>query len=281
MNSIGWRRSNLLFVGVALILFLSKSSKFCYSFRSYVTQKTSHRISLYQSFLLAKYNPNIYDDDDEVDFSNMEQGLRYFREYAKRGMKRFRERDIVGSLADFDRASMANSSQPLVQRGIALYCAGHYLNASLQLERDIEILEGSKTFKASDLRIWRSASLNKLGRKEEAIKALDHSYLATSGLMEQRFIINSTLSFYAGETSLEDMMGIIGDTDERDVFGFRFFGNFYLGLYYDSVDEPDLARVFLEFPKESNRYPDRDMWYHLPRFLYTLRGWDDNDDVLL
>ena len=234
-----------------------------------------------RSALTAKYNPNVYDDDGEDDFSSVETGLRYFREYAKRGMKRFRDRDIEGSLADFDRAVSSNSSQPLIQRGIALYCAGQYQNASEQLERDIAILEGSKTFKASDLRIWLSASLNKQNRKDDAIAALDHSYLSTTGLVEQRFIINSTLSFYAGEMPLEDMMTIIGDTDERDVFGFRFFGNFYLGLYYDSVNEEDLARVFLSYPKESTRYPERDMWFHVPRYLYTLRGWDDVVDVLL
>ena len=256
-------------------------SNVCHSFQSLLFQRWHGRVSSYQSLFLAKQSSNIYDDDNEEDFSTIEEGLRYFREYAKRGIKRFRDRDIEGSILDFNRAADANSSQPLIQRGIVLYCAGHYQNASLQLERDIGILEGSKTFKASDLRIWLSASLNKQGRKADAIKALDHSYTSTTGLTEQRFIINSTLSFYAGETSLDDMMNIIGDTDERDVFGFRFFGNFYLGLYYDSVGEADLARVFLSFPRDSTRYPDRDMWYHVPRYLYTLRGWDDVEDVLL
>jgi hypothetical protein len=275
--------SSLLFIAATLMLLLSQQSEVCHSFKifSRPTCLLSSTSPSYTSLLLAKYNPNIYDDDNEEDFSTVEEGLRYFREYAKRGLKRFRDRDIVGCLSDFDRAANANSSQPLVQRGIALYCAGHFQNASLQLERDIAIIEGSKTFKASDLRIWLSASLNKLGRKEDAVKALDHSYLATSGLAEQRFIINCTLSFYAGEMPLDDLLGIIGETDERDVFGFRFFGNFYLGLYYDSIGEFDLARVFLSFPKDSNRYPDRDMWYHVPRYLYTLRGWDDNDGVFL
>ena len=267
---------------IGMLLLFSCSSRYCNSYRTMRSSKICRDSYLEtRSALNAKYNPNVYDDDGEEDFSSVETGLRYFREYAKRGMKRFRDRDIEGSLADFDRAVGSNSSQPLIQRGIALYCAGQYQNASEQLERDIAILEGSKTFKASDLRIWLSASLNKLNRKDDAIAALDHSYLSTTGLVEQRFIINSTLSFYAGEMPLEDMMTIIGDTDERDVFGFRFFGNFYLGLYYDSVCEEDLARVFLSYPKESTRYPERDMWYHVPRYLYTLRGWDDVVDVLL
>lgn len=271
---------NILLICIASALFLFGKNRVCHSFKSIHTTR-SKRNSYANLILSAKLNPNIYDDDNEEDFSGVGEGLRYFREYAKRGIKRFRERDIEGCLADFDRATNSNSSQPLIQRGIALYCAGHYLNASVQLERDIAIIEGSKTFKASDLRIWLSACFNKLDRKEDAIAALDHSYLSTSGLIEQRFIINSTMSFFAGEMPLDDIMGLIGETDERDVFGFRFFGNFYLGLYYDSVGEDDLARVFLSFPRDSDRYPDKDMWYHVPRYLYTLRGWDDVADVFL
>jgi tetratricopeptide (TPR) repeat protein len=270
-----------IFIAVAVVLLVSQKSHVCDSFRTVSFERPLTTSTSYSALSSTKYNPNIYDDDNEEDFSSVEEGLRYFREYAKRGLKRFRDRNIEGCLADFDRAANANSSQPLVQRGIALYCAGRYEDASLQLEKDIAMIEGSKAFKASDLRIWNSASLNKLGRKEDAIRALDHTYLTTTGLVEKRFIINCTMSFYANEMPLDDMMEVIGSTDERDVFGFRFFGNFYLGLYYDSIGEPDLARVFLSFPRDSTRYPDKDMWYHLPRFLYTLRGWDDVADVFL
>lgn len=283
----GWKDSckkhaNLLLIYGAFLLFFTGHRKVCISLSTTSLRLPVNNFLPYSKLLLyAKNNPNIYDDDNEEDFSGVGEGLRYFREYAKRGIKRFRGRDMEGCLADFDRAANANSSQPLIQRGIALYCAGQFEEASIQLQRDIGLLEGSKTFKASDLRIWLSATLNKLGRKEDAIQALDHSYLSTTGLTEQRFIINSTMSFYAGEMPLEDMMGLIGEADERDVFGFRFFGNFYLGLYFDSVNEADLARVFLSFPKDSNRYPEKDMWYHVPRYLYTLRGWDDVTEVLL
>jgi len=226
---------------------------------------------------LQSYNRNVYDDDGVGEaYAGALEGLRYFREYARRGMERFMKGDLAGCLADFDRAVASNSSQPLIQRGIALYIAGHYQNASLQLAKDVEALESSKLFKASDVRIWLSAAYNKLGLRDKAVRAVDNTYLTNTGLVEQRYIINATLDFYAGAKPLEDMLSIIDAVDDKDVFGIRFFGNFYLGLYFDSVGEHDLAKTFLAFTRESKRYPDRDMWYHVPRMLHTTRGWDDD-----
>ena len=238
--------------------------------------KSFKTLSVSSNLFAKNYNPNIYDDVDGDAFANAEEGLRYFRAYAKRGIEKFCNGDLNGSLVDFDRASRANSSQPLVQRGISLYCGGQYQAAADQLLRDVNILEDAKLFKASDIRIWLSAAYNKLGHKDLAIKALDHTHLTSTGLIEQRYIINCTLSFFAGETSLDDMLTVIGSSDEKDMMGFRFYGNFYLGLYYDSVNEFDLAKAFLSFPRESVRYPTRDMWYHVPRALYKARGFDDS-----
>lgn len=69
-----------------------------------------------------------------------------------------------------------------------------------------------------------------------------------SALVEERFLLNSTLSFFAGQKTTEDMLELIGASDERDVMGARFFGNFYLGLYYDSIGSLTIAT------------PDRFLW---------------------
>ena len=240
-----------------------------------IISPTTSLLTLYSTAKIA--NPNVYDDGTGEDYVSAQEGLRYFREYTRRGMERFMQNDLEGALLDFERAMKSNSSQPLMQRGIALYCAGHYQNASIQLLKDIEILEHSKLFKASDLRIWLSATYNKLGQKDKALRALDNSYLTPTGLVEQRFIINCTLAFFAGEKTLEDMLTV---QDEKDIFGHRFFGNFYLGLYHDSIGEYDLAKTFLSFARHSNRYPDKDMWYHVPRVLFSCRGWDEADEIL-
>lgn len=78
----------------------------------------------------------------------------------------------------FDEASSVDPLQPLMQRGILLYCSERYEEASKQLAKDIFILEKARIFKASDLRLWYSASCNKLGLPEEAKKALGGASLS-------------------------------------------------------------------------------------------------------
>ena len=69
------------------------------------------------------------------------------------------------------------------------------------------------------------------------------------------------------------MMEIIGKVDDKDMEGNSFYGNFYVGLYYDSIDSRYFAQTFLAIPAASTRYEDDDMWYHLPRVLFTERGY--------
>jgi hypothetical protein len=88
---------------------------------------------------------------------------------------------------------------------------------------------------------------------------------------------NRTLGFFASQVPLEELLDSLGAVDERDTFGARYFGNFYLGLFYDSVGEPGLSQAFLTIPNESERYPKRDMWYHVPRMLYRQRFAGDGD----
>jgi hypothetical protein len=216
-------------------------------------------------------NQETYDDHFSNEFASMADSMRYFREYARRGLQRFQERDLDGAILDLQRAAKANSTQPLSQLGIFLYCAGQYKEAEIQLGLDIEKIEAAKMFKATDLRLWRCASLNKLGRSEHAKQALDTSYLTSTGLVEYKPLMNITLQFYGGDAPVEELLDFIGSADERDFSGNSFFGNFYLGLYYDSVGEVDLSRTFLSLSKSSSRYPVKDMWYHLPRVLYEQR----------
>ena len=102
--------------------------------------------------------------------------LSFFREYTLRGLKAFKEGNLNGSLEYFDKAKEMNTGsrpQPLMQRGILLYIAGLFIEAEAQLRQDINIIEDARLSKATDLRIWRSASLHKLGKQEAAVEALD------------------------------------------------------------------------------------------------------------
>jgi len=215
-------------------------------------------------------------DDDIINVEDLNEGLRLFRDYAKRGIKRFMENDLVGAVKDFDRAKAFNSTQPLLQRGMILYLTGNYHDAAEQFYSDIILLEKAKIYKMSDIRLWLSASYNKCGQMDEAIRALDLENYESHGIAEQRPLLNCTLLFYGQRLGLPDMMDMIGQSDNRDFLGLQFFGNFYLGLYYDSVGNAELAKLFMDFPTSSTRYSKQDMWYHLPRRLSTIRGWTDN-----
>eukprot|EP01041_Mallomonas_annulata_P001898 gene1898-3675_t len=242
-------------ITLTLLVFIGQ---YCSSFRNSFTRRSSvFRIGV----------SGIYDDHDTY-LDDVSDGLRYYREYVKRGMQRFMNHDLQGAEADFNMAKEFNNTQPLIQRGIALYCNGKYDAAAEQFGCDIKYLENLKIVKSSDLRLWKSACLRKLGYIEEADNALDLNNIASYGISEGRYLMNNTLNFYAGQRSIEDMLDIVGSGDEKDFLGVRFFGNFYIGLYYHSIGNMDFAKLFLEIPASCDRYSDKDMWYHVPRVLY-------------
>lgn len=205
-----------------------------------------------------------------------------FHDCVQSGIEKFKQGNLEESLSLFDKAQMHNSikaPQPLAQRGIALYIAGEYEKANIQLKQDIDIIENARLYKASDLRLWRSAALNKLGRRDQAVEALDMNNIAQNGLLyEDKYVMNSTLSFFAGVKTLEDIMEVIGSTDEKGLCGNSFFGNFYIGLYFDSTDQEYFAKSFLSIPLSSSKYPTTDMWFHIPKLLARQRGLEMMDE---
>lgn len=201
-----------------------------------------------------------------------------FREHARRGLTRFQNGDVDGAIEAFSLASQCNNRQPLQQRGIILYCAGQYEAAAEQLEEDIIKIEQMKFDKATELRLWHSACLYKLGRKEKAMKAVDPDNRVPIPVISRSKLMNETVSFFAEQTSIESMLSLIGDVDvKKDPSGMYFFGNFWLGLYYDAIGQMDLSKVFLSITNDSPRYKEKDMWYRLPRVLYANRFPDEDD----
>lgn len=259
----------------------------------------------YKPFCLWESKPNLLIDDDPIDkqpnilqnmietgrkfmfgdiesstFDSLSDELQYFREYMKRGMNRMKDRNLDGALSDFNRALNMNTSMPIVQRGIVLYILGDYKAAEKQFDSDILLLESMKTEKASDLRLWRSACYNKMNQTADAKWAID-MYVPEQGLQEPRYLMNLTLGFYAGKRELFDVLEVIDRAEENkiDFVGAQFYGNFYLGLYFDSIYDYDSARSFLQYPLTSNRYSKRDMWYHIPRLLFESRFGNDTDSI--
>lgn len=246
-----------------------------------VHHHTNSKLKLLSSLPSRKDSINqIYNEDDNEKLNDVGQSLQYFREYVKRAINRFQNGDLENALKDMDRAKAMNTTQILPQRGIMLYINSNYSEAIIQLLNDISKFEEMKLYKASELRIWCSACYNKLNQSDNAIRILDLDHQCGIPTITQSILINNTLSFYAQTLSLEDLLEQIGQVDEKDIYGLRYYGNFYLGLYYDSINEPGLSQAFLMIPNESNRYDKRDMWYHVPRMLYKRRFLFDNNEVM-
>jgi hypothetical protein len=206
----------------------------------------------------------------EDNMAGVGDGLRKFRHHTQQGIKRLQVRDLEGALSEFDLARSSNTSQPLVQRGITLYLLGRFEEAAAQLTKDVERMESSKTYKASDIRLWLSACWNHLGSTKKAKTALElNAYSAEGTLLESRHLMTNLLLFFGQEKTLEEMLDVIGTTerDANDVQGTIFYGNFFLGLYFESIGEMDMAKAFLDIPCGSDRYDKQDLWHHVPFML--------------
>jgi hypothetical protein len=173
--------------------------------------------------------------------------------------------------------------------GIAGYCSGNYVAAAEHFLRSLEQTEGSRLWNdddvqiwPSDLRLWLCAALHKLGQHAEAQVVLNHTVVAYAGedslnsddQVTQRQFIGLLMSFYAGESSVQDVLQFIGrqeEIDSADRSGFKFFGYFYLGLYYDSVGDYAMSQSLLSYPVESRRFSPNDVWYTIP-LLLSLRS---------
>ena len=189
---------------------------------------------------------HLQDEDDPTLNPKLECGMISFRSYAKHGMQKFREGNLKSALDCMNRAALASSSQPLQERAIMLYCAGQFEEAAAQFCADVDKLERMKVYKATEMRLWHASSLNKLGRYDEAIVALDAD--CRTNISSVAMQMNSTIEFFAGRIPVEQMLGIIGAAEENQqwIRRIQFMGNFYIGLYFDLKNETALAQAFFK-----------------------------------
>jgi len=127
-------------------------------------------------------------------FGVLPEGLRSCRDEMQGGMDQFMAGDLEGSLVRFNNAQRFNSSQPMIQRAVTLYCAGNYLAAEELFRADVAKVKNMGISKAMDLRLWRAASLYKLGRGEEAPGVLDAHSTDPRKLKEYRAVFKRCLS---------------------------------------------------------------------------------------
>lgn len=193
----------------------------------------------------------------------------------------FMEGDLGGSIQMYDKAIFANATQPMMQRSVALYIAGDYQGAAAQLKLDIHRLEKMKLRKATDMRLWRSAALYQIGLPAEAKAALSLDENAHADApTEDRPLWKALLELYAAsgnEGKLRHVMEWVDSAAETPAVKVQtssiFYGNFYLGLLFDALGDFSLAEAFLAIPRSSQKFPESDMWYHIPRMLSNSRSF--------
>ena len=196
----------------------------------------------------------------------IQEGLSNYREKARQGIDCMMGGDLSAAAQCFDAAQGHNRTQVLLQRGMTEYMLGNYKKASEQLERDVNAMENRnlKLYKATDARLWWSASLRRQGLIEASVDALD---LHNRDLEESRHFMLAMLEFYSGKMALEELMEIVGDVSTRDVAGTTYYGNFYIGLYFSACQDIGMARAFLDITVQADKFADTDLWHHLPRLL--------------
>jgi lipoprotein NlpI len=169
-----------------------------------------------------------------------------------RGSMRFEAGDIKGSLADYDRAiKLAPAlNQRHWQRGIVCYYADKFAEGAKQFA-------AYQTFDDNDVEnvVWRFACM----ARDEGVEKARKKMLKVR--LDRRIPMMKIYAMFRGEVKPEDVMKAAetdGASPERLNYQ-RFYANYYVGLYLESIGKPDLARRhLLAAPKYKN---DHYMWH--------------------
>jgi tetratricopeptide (TPR) repeat protein len=200
--------------------------------------------------------------------SELTDDAKYFLAYAERGQSKFKLGDLEGAYRDFKLAEKANPSMILPQLGILMYTLGMYEDAHRYLNYTIFKTEENMDYRASDLRMWKSASLNQLNRTREAKLAIEENLCYGDIIDTMRYAMNLTMHLYSGTCNIDNILPYLTAEDDDDQDGSIFYASFYCGLYFDSIHEPIEASRLLCYSAKSNRFRPDDLWHHLPRFLF-------------
>jgi lipoprotein NlpI len=159
--------------------------------------------------------------------------------YLVRGMVCFRLGRIAESLRDFDRSiEIAPASKPECwQRGISLY----YLN---QYDAGREQFEVHRTVNPNDVEnaFWHFLCV----AKKDGVEAAQAALLPCG--RDSRPPLMEVLELLRGKATPESVIAAAesapGGPVGKSVS--RFYGHLYVGLYYDALGKPDLAKSHLE-----------------------------------
>jgi lipoprotein NlpI len=152
-----------------------------------------------------------------------------------RGMQKFRDNDIAGSLTDFDRAAqLAPQSAPqLWQRGISDYYAGKFREGRKQFELH-------QTVNPHDVEnaAWHFLCVARVDGLAAARKAL----LNIDTTRDTRAPMAQIYALYAGRGSKENVLQAAAKDATPEA---AMYADLYLGLNYEAAGDMDQARAFI------------------------------------
>jgi lipoprotein NlpI len=179
-----------------------------------------------------------------------------------RGMQKFRDNDVAGSITDFDRAAeLAPQTAPqLWQRGISDYYAGKYADGRRQFELH-------QTVNPNDVEnaAWHFLCVARV----DGIAAARKSLLKIDTTQDTRVPMAEIYAFYAGRGSPEAVLQRAArDRSERAAMS----ANLYLGLYFEAAGDTDNARTYLK--KAAASPIPRDYMRDVAKVHVRQRHWD-------
>ena len=148
-----------------------------------------------------------------------------------RGVAEFERGQFAASAATFDALakSIPDQAPHLWQRGIALYYAGRYTDCRRQFESHRSVNPDDVENAA-----WHFLCVG----REKGVEAARASLLPVGP--DSRRPMRQVYEMFRGKLTPDEVMNAAGDDAEG-----RFYGNLYVGLYYDALGRKDLASTHI------------------------------------
>ncbi|XP_058743181.1 uncharacterized protein LOC131615991 [Vicia villosa] len=150
----------------------------------------------------------------------------------RRGMSLFRQGDVLGSVVEFDKAIQLDPRQKayLWQRGLSLYYLNRFEEGAEQFRLDV-----AQNPNDTEESIWCYLCEAQLYGVDEAKKR----YLEVG--VDPRPVMRETYNMFKDGGDPEKLVAAFSNSRESDYF----YASLYAGLFYESQNESDAAKVHI------------------------------------
>jgi len=162
------------------------------------------------------------------------------------GMQLFRQGDVQGSLAAFDKADAAvpdGSLKPFLwQRGISYYYLDRFREGSHQFKFDVKV----NPLDVEEI-VWDIACLARLNSVDSSSNVEfppSDMMSLPKGKKDRRKIMSTVYALFRGETKEEDLA--LAGHDLGSTKSDEFYSLFYLGLYCEARGQTEKAEAYMK-----------------------------------